>query len=239
MLPMNVVNNLGALKIGIMQPYFLPYIGYFQLIASVDKFVIYDNIKYTKKGWINRNRILVNGGERYVSIPLKHASDSLDIRDRQLSSSFSRMDLLNQVRGAYSKAPYFKETFGKLEEIMSFEGENLFDFIHNSLEVMCDYLGIKVKILVSSIIETKANLMGLDRVLSLCKDCGADIYINPIGGRSLYDPFVFQSNGIELKFLQPRLWEYSQFNNQFISSLSIIDVLMFNSRESVIENLYF
>ncbi|AVC45854.1 wbqC-like family protein (plasmid) [Rhizobium leguminosarum bv. viciae] len=89
------------MKLAIMQPYFFPYIGYFQLIHAVDKFVVYDNIKYTKKGWINRNRILRNGEDYTFSLPIKAASDSLDICDRTLSTEFDRNKLVNQIQGAY------------------------------------------------------------------------------------------------------------------------------------------
>ena len=78
------------MKLAIMQPYFFPYIGYFQLIKSVDEFVIYDNIQYTKKGWINRNRILVNGTDYLISLPLKKDSDYLNVVDRQLAESWEK-----------------------------------------------------------------------------------------------------------------------------------------------------
>ncbi|WP_415838542.1 WbqC family protein, partial [Rahnella bruchi] len=94
------------MKVAIMQPYFLPYIGYFQLMASADVFVIYDNIKYTKKGWINRNRMLLNGKDSVFSLPLMKGADSLNIAERAISPDFNKMKLLNQFHGAYSKAPY-------------------------------------------------------------------------------------------------------------------------------------
>ena len=98
------------MKLAIMQPYFLPYIGYFQLIAAVDQFIVYDNIKYTKKGWINRNRLLQNGTDTVFSIPLSKDSDALDIRERQIAADFRRDKLLKQIAEAYRKAPYFGQT---------------------------------------------------------------------------------------------------------------------------------
>src|SRR5690554_5299659 len=105
----------SRMKLAIMQPYFLPYLGYYQLIAAVDVFVVYDNIKYTKKGWINRNRFLLNGQDAVFSLSLRKDSDSLDVRQRQLSPAFERAKLLNQFRGAYGSAPYFEETYALLE----------------------------------------------------------------------------------------------------------------------------
>ena len=118
------------MKTAIMQPYFLPYLGYFQLINSVDIFILYDNIKYTKKGWINRNRILQNGKDIMFSLPLKSDSDFLDVRDRQLTGDFSPDKLLNQIRGGYRLAPNFAKTFLLIEQIMRYEERNLFKFIH-------------------------------------------------------------------------------------------------------------
>ena len=106
------------MKLGIMQPYFLPYIGYFQLIAEVDQFIVYDNIEYTKKGWINRNRMLLNGTDTRFSLPLRKASDSLDVVQREISPDFDRRKLLNQFRGAYQRAPYFEQTFALLDPII-------------------------------------------------------------------------------------------------------------------------
>ncbi len=116
-----------------MQPYFFPYIGYFQLIANSDVFVIYDEIKYTKKGWINRNRFLSNGTATYFTLPLKKDSDFLFVSDRFLSLDWEKekQKLLNKIREAYSKAPYFAETFSLFEKCLLFENTNLFAFIFN------------------------------------------------------------------------------------------------------------
>src|SRR5947209_7177881 len=120
-----------------MQPYFLPYIGYFQLIAAVDRFVIYDHIKYTKKGWINRNRFLLNGRDAMFSVPLKKASDSLDVVERELATDFDRNKLLNQFSGAYRRAPCFDETFALLDRIVRHDDNNLFRYIHHSVTLLC------------------------------------------------------------------------------------------------------
>src|SRR5258705_11030314 len=99
------------MRLAVMQPYFFPYIGYFQLIAAVDLFIVYDNIKYTKKGWINRNRMLRNGKDVMFSVPLKNDSDYLDVCERELAADFNRDKLFNQLKGAYRGAPNFSQTF--------------------------------------------------------------------------------------------------------------------------------
>ncbi len=221
------------MRLGIMQPYFLPYIGYFQLLASVDQFVLYDNIKYTKKGWINRNRMLLNGTDAMFSLPLKKGSDSLDVVERELAAEFDRSKLLNQFKGAYGHAPQFNLTYPVLERIVQYEESNLFRYIHHSIIQLCEYLGIKTEIRISSEIPIDHELKGQDKVLALCKAAGADTYINTIGGVDLYDKGDFRFQGIDLQFIKSRPFEYAQFGDAFVPWLSIIDVLMFNPKEVI------
>lgn len=217
--------------VAIMQPYFLPYIGYFQLMAAVDVFIVYDNIKYTKKGWINRNRMLQNGKDAMFSLPLKSGSDSLDVCERELATDFNRDKLLNQFKGAYRRAPYFERTFPLVEQIVRYEDMNLFRFLYNSIVKTCEHLGITTRIIVSSEIAIDHQLKNQDKVLALCEAVGASTYLNTIGGMALYAKEDFLSNGIELKFIRPTPFEYPQFDGQFVPWLSIIDVMMFNPLE--------
>lgn len=216
-----------------MQPYFLPYVGYFQLIDSVDLFILYDNIKHTKKGWINRNRFLLNGKDAVFSLPLKGAADHLDIRQRELADDFNRDKLLNQFRGAYEQAPYFSQTFPVIEQIVREEESNLFRFLHQSIVRVCSKLGILTKIRISSDVAIDHKLKGQDRVLALCKAVDTDVYLNAIGGMDLYSKQDFQARGIELKFIRPRPFMYAQLGNEFVPWLSIVDALMFNPLDRV------
>jgi hypothetical protein len=216
------------MKLAIMQPYFLPYIGYFQLLAGVDIFIIYDNIKYTKKGWINRNRMLLNGKDAMFTLPLRSASDSLDICERQLAEDFNQEKLLNQFKGAYRQAPQFAQTFPLIERIMHYEDSNLFRFLHHSIVRTCDHLGIKTKIKISSDIPIDHDLKNQDKVLALCEAVGAKIYVNPIGGVELYSKNTFMERGVDLKFIQSKPFEYPQLGDVFVPWLSMIDVMMFN-----------
>ncbi|MEW6107737.1 MAG: WbqC family protein [Nitrospirota bacterium] len=221
------------MKLAIMQPYFLPYIGYFQLINDVDLFIVYDNIKYTKKGWINRNRMLQNGKDVIFSLPLKSNSDSLNICDRQLASDFNRDKLLNQFKGAYLRAPYFDQAFPLVEQIVHYEDTNLFRFLHLSIIKTSEHLGITSEIRVSSSIAIDHSLKGQDKVLALCEAVGATIYVNAIGGMELYSKETFLEKGIKLKFIKSRPFEYMQLGNEFVPWLSIIDVMMFNPLDTI------
>lgn len=226
-------------KIAIMQPYFFPYIGYFQLIRSVDEFVIYDNIEYTKKGWINRNRILMNGKDRLITLPIKKDSDFLNVVDRQISTDWNkeRVKLLNQIKSSYNKATYFNEVFPILQNIIMNNKDNLFDFIFDSIISLNKYLDIKTKMVISSSLSIDHNLKSKYKVIEICKNLKADVYINSIGGVELYDKKEFQSNYIKLNFLKSKPIVYKQFNNDFIQWLSIIDVMMFNSKSKIDEYL--
>jgi len=221
------------MRLGIMQPYFFPYIGYFQLINAVDLFVLYDNIKYTKKGWINRNRMLLNGTDVMFSLPLKKDSDFLDVIERELAADFNRDKLLNQFKGAYARAPYFAQTFPLIEQIVLYEERNLFRYIYHTIVRVCEHLGLKTEIRVSSDIAIDHELKGQDKVISLCETLGADTYINTVGGMVLYSKEAFGARGIELKFIKSKPFEYAQSGNEFVPWLSIVDVLMFNSPEQV------
>jgi hypothetical protein len=201
------------MRLAIMQPYFFPYIGYFQLIAAVDLFIVYDNIKYTKKGWISRNRMLLNGKDVTFSLSLKRDSDHLDICERSLAADFDRDKLL--------------------EQIIRHEDANLFRFLHYSIAKTCEHLGITTEIRISSDIAIDHGLKGQDRVLAVCKTVGARIYVNAIGGTELYSKDKFRENGLELRFIKSSPFEYTQFGESFVPWLSIVDVMMFNPLDRI------
>ena len=223
------------MKLAIMQPYFLPYIGYWQLLSMVDMFVVYDNIQYTKKGWINRNNILLNNKSFLFSLPLKKDKDFLNVNERYLSvdSSVNTAKVLRQIENSYKKAPFFHNAFPLVESIFENENKNLFDYIYESMLSICHYLDIQTDIVISSSIDIDHSLKGQEKVISISKELGADIYINPNGGMDLYKREVFKQKGIDLNFIIPDLKEYQQYNENFIPNLSILDVIMFNSVDEV------
>jgi hypothetical protein len=223
------------MKTGIMQPYFLPYIGYFQLINYVDVFVVYDRIEYSKKGWINRNRILKNGQDDYITLSLKNDSDFKFIDERELSESFEaeRRKMIRRVAELYRKAPEFTRIFPLFEEIMLFENPNLFEFVYHSLQKITGYLGIQNKLVVSSDVKANHEIKSPHRIYDFCRELQSDTYINLIGGMEMYHHEEFAKEGLQLLFLKPELVEYRQFNHDFVKGLSILDILMFNDKSSV------
>ena len=226
------------MKAGIMQPYFLPYIGYWQLLDAVDTFVVYDNIEFTRKGWINRNRYLRNGRDAFFTIPVKRDSDYLNIRERRISEGYDRSKLIRRIRNAYRSAPYHGETISVFEKIVDFRDENLFNYLFHSIRQICAYLGIDdSKIVVSSSIEMDHSLRSQEKVLALCRKLNAREYVNAIGGVALYDRERFARENIELKFIRTDDIVYHQFGGKFVPHLSILDVMMFNSRDMIRKHL--
>jgi len=223
------------MTLAIMQPYFFPYLGYWQLINAVDTFVIYDNIQFSKKGWFHRNNFLMNGKKTLFTIPLKKDSDNLDVIDRFLSDDSKKQinKIVAQMKNNYKKAPYYSDVFPLIEAIFMNQEKNLFYYISHSMEMICDYLDIDTKIVKSSTINIDHNLRSQDKVIAINKSLNSTKYINPIGGTELYDIESFNKENIELKFLESEVPKYRQFNDEFMPYLSIIDVMMFNSKEEV------
>lgn len=223
------------MRLGIMQPYFFPYLGYWQLLANVDKYVVYDDVTYIKGGWINRNNFLINGQKNLLTMQLEKASSYTLIKDIAIKDDFVKF--LKTIEMGYKKAPFFEDIFRLLKDICQCPDKKLGQFLFNSHIKICEYLGIDTELILSSSFEKHAELKGKDKVISICKQLGADEYINAIGGQELYDKKEFAENGIRLNFLQANLREYRQLKNEFVAGLSIIDIMMFNSKEEIKEML--
>jgi hypothetical protein len=216
-----------------MQPYLFPYLGYFQLIARSDVFVLGDDLQYVKGSWINRNRILVNGQPQLITFPLRKGGGFDPINQRWLCDDFAReaQKLLRTLELAYSRAPYKTEVVPLIRQILTHPERNLARFTEHSIRCVCAYLDITTPIRIGSELGLPARMDKQERVIGIAKKLGAALYINPIGGVALYCPALFRSHGLSLRFLRMDDLSYPQFNQPFVPSLSIIDVLMFNSQK--------
>ena len=223
------------MKIGIMQPYFVPYIGYWQLMNAVDKYVVYDDVNFIKGGWINRNRILINGKPQYINIPMIGASPFKHINEVGIDKNPRIMDKnLRTLEMAYRRAPYYEQVYPLMKRIMSCTAENLAQFVFESFQVINQYLNINTEMVMSSVLKKDCPLKGQDKVLAICKLLQATEYYNAIGGQELYSYDAFGQQGIKLNFLKTNSnIIYKQFEYGFQPNLSIVDVMMFNSREQV------
>jgi len=221
------------MKVAVMQPYLFPYIGYFQLINAVDSFVLLDDVNYIKKGWINRNRILINGAPYTFSLPLKKVSQNKRICDLDLADEFGSWvsQFAKKFRYAYSGAPACDEIGLFLQKMTLWDDVHLVDVLEKTLQALCARLQISTKFYRSSCIDYNPSFRGQDRIVEICLSLGATDYINMNGGRELYKTFAFKQKGLCLHFLEALPKEYSQFEGDFVPFLSIIDVMSFNSCE--------
>ena len=220
-----------------MQPYFLPYLGYWQLLSAVDTFVIYDNIQYTKKGWINRNRFLQNGKATVFTVPVKRDAEGLAVVARRVAPEFDRGKLLSRLAASYRRAPHFADVFPIVEAAVRCPSPNLFEYILHSVRLVAGYLGIETPITISSTVDIDHDLRGQAKVLALCLALRASVYVNPSGGVALYSREEFAARGITLRFLRTGEVRYPQLGEGFVPDLSILDVMMFNSRPRLAEML--
>ncbi len=218
------------MRVAIMQPYLLPYLGYFQLLHRVDTFVLLDDVAFINKGWINRNQLLVNGKPHLFTIPLAGSSQNKLIRDiRLLPDDRARRKLLATIRQAYRAAPQFARAFPLVEAVLLSPEPDLTTLVANSLSLINEYVGRPVPLVRSSALAKPSHATGQARILAICRSLGASDYVNMAGGASLYAAPDFAAQGIKLHFLQPSLLPYPQGSGAFVPGLSIVDVLMHNS----------
>jgi hypothetical protein len=218
-------------KLAIMQPYFFPYIGYWQLLSAVDIFIIFDDVNFIKKGYINRNSILVGEKSQTITLELLKASQNKLINEIEVGSNSNK--ILKTIAMAYGKAPNFKKIYPILEDILENREKNLSKFIGYSLEKISDYLEMNTNFIFSSDIEKNNSLKAQDKILNICEKLNATEYINAIGGLELYDEKFFNAKGINLNFLETEVVNYDQFRGDFMPHLSIIDIMMFNSVKDI------
>lgn len=226
------------MKVAVMQPYILPYIGYIQLMAAVDRFVFLNDVAYINKGWINRNRILVNGSDYLFTIPLAGASQNRMINEIELVADEKwKTKFLRSVEMAYRKAPHYAEVYPVLKEIIMHHELRLEKYIANSFRVLNRLLGIKTELISSAELGAGEGLKAQDKIIALCRRMDCTMYINPIGGVELYSRDAFAQAGMTLHFLKSENITYQQGNHDFVPWLSVIDVLMFNGAEGTREML--
>ena len=207
------------MKLGIMQPYFMPYIGYFQLMKAVDKYVVYDDVNYIKGGWVNRNHILINGEKKMFTVTLRKASPNKFFNEIVIGDDFKK--LMKTLQMNYSRAINFDQTMVLMERIISFPNKQLAVFIANSFREILSYLSVETEILMSSEIPKDNSLRGKDKIIQICEILGAD-------------QEEFREHGITLNFVDSLPQVYSQLHTrEFVSGLSMVDVLMNNTKDEV------
>lgn len=229
------------MRLGIMQPYFFPYIGYFSLIKNVDKFIILDDVQFIRHGWIERNRILKQaGGWQYIQIPLQKHTQKTLIRDIRVNNSNDWKSRIIAQLSHYKRAPYYSEVISLLEELFEKEYEFITEIDMCAIKKVMEYLNISTPIeLFSDMnIDIEPVQAADEWALNICKSIeGVTEYWNPPGGQSFFQKRKYTENGIELCFQQIEISPYRQKESVFEEGLSIIDVMMFNSINEINEML--
>lgn len=221
--------------IALMQPYFFPYIGYFQLICAADRFIAYDDVTYIKQGWINRNRILANGAPLLFSVPLSGAGSHKLIREVSINSGLYavwRNKFFKTLEQYYSKSPQYEQVMPVISKVLAGEPHQISSLAIHSIKSVCAYLAISTEIVETASHYGNAHLKAEERVIDICRQESAGVYVNPVGGQELYSRENFSKDGIDLRFLKSGEISYKQFQSPFAPWLSIIDVLMFNKPET-------
>ena len=225
------------MKVAIMQPYVFPYIGYFQLLSAVDVFVFYDDVNFIKKGYIHRNYLLFDGKKTRFTIPCKGISQHKKINEIVLDSESAALKkLLLSIEQHYQHAPFFETIMPMLRSFFErvTPDTTISEFAMHSVELVAKYLDLKTVFKVSS--EHYAQTIDLGRearLIAITRELGSVDYVNAMGGQDLYSVPSFKNEGVNLFFLKPEALVYPQFHNEFVPWLSIIDVLMFNSKANI------
>ena len=223
--------------VAIMQPYFFPYLGYFQLLHAADTFVLLDNVQMITRGWVHRNRILLAGEPHFLGVPLQNKTQRQLICETKISASPWQENFLKTLHHAYCRAPFYSTVIEVIQSVLASPGESIAALARQSIEKICQYLGEHRSLEWASAIPLADDVKGTARILQLCTYLNATHYVNLPGGKELYQQADFVLKKMDLKFLSPTLTPYKQFNNDFVSALSMIDVLMFNSVEEVLAKL--
>jgi WbqC-like protein family len=219
------------MKIAIMQPYIFPYIGYFQLINAVDKFIFYDDVGFIKQGWINKNNILLHKNKHTFTIPVQNISSFTNIKNTLISEKPTHWNtkLSETLKQAYKKAPYYDDVSPIVDKILrGCLNRSIGDVATESIESVLDYIGLKKTLTHSFETYNNTHLKLAERVVDICRQERADTYINAIGGQAFYTKDFFKEHEINLNFIKPNLTIYPQNTPEFVAGLSILDVMMYN-----------
>lgn len=216
------------MRAAIMQPYFFPYIGYFQLMAAVDVFVFLDDVQYINRGWVNRNRICIDSQARWLTLPVIKAAREAAINQRRyLLNTLSINRVLAMVDAACRSLPAYREFRPKIDRLINFADDNVAAYNIHHLVKLARALGVRCEFATSSALDPGRSARGAARLIELCRRVGATKYINAIGGTGLYDPAEFSAYGLHLLFLRTRAVPVAVSGGA--CHLSIIDGLMRNS----------
>ena len=210
----------------VLQPSYLPWLGYFDQMARADDFVYYDDVQFDKHGWRNRNQIKGQAGAQWLTVPVltkdRFGQSIAEIRINN-DSPWGRKHVA-ALRQNYARAPFFKEVFPPIEEVLSRRWEALVDLVLASNEVLRRLLGLSTPLHRSSTLGIGGGQT--DRLVSLCRRFGATRYVSGSSARDYLDEAQFRAAGIRLEYQDYRHPTYPQLHGEFVGHLSVVDLLM-------------
>lgn len=218
-------------RVVLMQPYFLPYLGYYQLLGAADLFISYDTAQFIKNGWIERNRYLLDGEPKWFGVALEKSSHKLPIHEKRISQGFQYQQVIEKLKHAYRTAPYAHRVLPWLAQLLEQPAASIAELNLRVLRASCALIGLDTPIIAASALPAGAGVGGQTRVLELMAATGATHYLNPAAGAFLYEAGAFAKAGIELELLHAELTPYPQQRPEFVPGLSLLDALMFNPPE--------
>lgn len=225
------------MKVAIMQPYFMPYIGYFSLIEHADKFILFDVVQFIRHGWIERNRILKpSEGWQYIKVPLEKHSRDMTIKEIRINNHIDwKVQILRQLEHYKKRAPFYTDVCTLLQDCFDTQESSIVELNARLLSKTCEYIGIEFNYDIFSEMDIRIGEVthAGEWALRISEALQAAEYINPIGGVEIFDKKQFEKANIGLKFIKANLREYNQKRDAFESGLSIIDVMMYNSKEEI------
>ena len=225
------------MKLGIMQPYFFPHMGYYSLIHHVDRWIFFDTVQYIRRGWINRNRILKpQEGWQYIQVPVRKHAREMPIKDVRVSDANDwRGRAFRQLEHYQKIAPYYEDVTEFLRDALENDLSSLAELNAHLIAKTFAYLALPFEYEMFSAMDLRLGEVAApgDWALEISRELEASEYINPPGGREIFDKERFAAASIQLQFLTANPAEYSQRRREFIPGLSILDVMMFNSRDEI------
>lgn len=228
-------------KLGIMQPYFFPYIGYFQLIHATDRYIFFDTPQYERRSWMNRNRIInLNEGSTYITVPVIKAPQQTALTDIVINNNSDWRNKIYRQLEVYKKiAPYYNEVIDFVHSVLDKADTSLAELNVHSVVDTCRYIGLDIDwdIFSQMNLEIPTDCAPDEWALEITKATNADEYINAPGGARFFDRSNYETEGIKLQFIQPEIIPYNQRIGRFEPCLSIIDVMMYNSPEEIFNML--
>ena len=222
------------MRLVILQPSYLPWLGYFDQMFKSDVFVLYDDVQFDKNGWRNRNRIKTPQGPQWLTVPVLTKGRNFPLnREIEINNSVSwQTRHLKSIIQNYSRAPFFDKYISQFESILTQTWRFLIDLNMALIHKLVGQLGMEANLHLSS--DLGIGKMGkTERLVEICRYFGADTFLEGDAGKEYIDEALFQGAGIQLEFHRYQHPVYGQLYGDFLPYLSVIDLIFNHGEDSL------